>query len=324
MNDLKAEAAIIPNYVYPNATTYSIPLSVLPAGNYEVQIQAIDGWNATSAFTEAYILKVEANPQMQVPTAVCVGSSATVTYTGNASTSGLTWNWDGGELLYQSGENYEVVWKTEGKKQISVTSDGVTSTAEVWVAPAINPAFTINDQALLVSETPMTLPEGNYEFSWEISKDGSEFKALEEYRVPPVRIVRNGNTNEAKATFMGTGNYVLRLNVYAPCGVATCERNTVVTDELDRQQIDLITIDPTTGKYNISWQYATKLPAFVTNVKVYKEGSKYNDFRLLATVPVSQTSYIDVTSNPQISASRYRLALETNYGVIYSFSNPVH
>lgn len=314
MNDLKAEAAIIPNYVYPNATTYSIPLSVLPAGNYEVQIQAIDGWNATSAFTEAYILKVEANPQMQVPTAVCVGSSATVTYTGNASTSGLTWNWDGGELLYQSGENYEVVWKTEGKKQISVTSNGVTSTAEVWVAPAINPAFTINDQALLVSETPMTLPEGNYEFSWEISKDGSEFKALEEYRVPPVRIVRNGNTNEAKATFMGTGNYVLRLNVYAPCGVATCERNTVVTDELDRQQIDLITIDPTTGKYNISWQYATKLPAFVTNVKVYKEGSKYNDFRLLATVPVSQTSYIDVTSNPQISASRYRLALETNYG----------
>lgn len=316
MNDLKADAAIAPNYMYQTATTYSIPLSALPTGTYEVQVQAIDGWNATSAFTEPYILKVEANPQMQVPTAVCASSVATVVYTGNASASGLTWNWDGGRLIYQhnNDKNYEVVWDTAGKKLISVTSDGVTSTAEIWVSPAINPEYSINPQALYATETPMTLPEGDYEFSWSVSQNGSEFKALSEYRVPPVRIVRNGNTNQAKVTFMSEGDFVLRLHVYTPCGGATCDRNIKVTDMLSGQEINLVTIDPATGKFNISWQYATELPAFVSNVNIYKEGNKYNDFHLLATVPVSQTSYVDITSNPQILASRYRLTLQTNYG----------
>ena len=198
----------------------------------------------------------------------------------------------------------------EGKKQISVTSDGVTSTAEIWVAPAINPEFSIPSQALLVAETPMTLPEGDYEYSWEVSKDGSDFKALGEYRVPPVRIVRNGNSNQAKATFMNTGNFVLRLSVSTPCGIATCDKSITVADELSRQEINLITVDPATGKYSISWQYPTAIPAFVSNVNIYKEGSKYNDFYLLATVPVSQTSFVDMTSNPQVQASRYRLTLQ--------------
>ncbi|WP_455587515.1 FG-GAP-like repeat-containing protein [Bacteroides sp.] len=322
MNDLKAEAAIVPRYTYPSATTYSIPLSVLPAGNYEVQIQAIDGWDATSPFSDVYTLKVEANPQMQVPVAVCAGSSATVTYTGNASASGLTWNWDGGQLLYQDKNNYDVVWDTEGEKQISVTSDGVTSTSKIWVSPAIDPTFSINAQALLYSETPLTLPEGDYEYAWEISKNGSEFKALSEYKIPPVKFVRNGNTNQAKATFMSTGNYVLRLLVYAPCGTETCDRSVAVTDALSRQEINLVTVDPTTGKYSISWQYPTELPSFVNNVNIYKEGNKYNDFHLLATVPTSQTSYIDMTSNPQIGASRYRLTLQTNYGAETTAGTP--
>lgn len=316
MNDLNAGAEAIPDFIYQTATTYSIPLSALPTGTYEVQVQAIDGWNATSAFTEPYLLKIEANPQMQVPTAVCAGSATTVVYTGNASASGLTWNWDGGRLLYQynNDKNYEVVWDTAGKKLISVTSDGVTSTAEIWVSPAINPEYSINSQALYATETPMTLPEGNYEFSWSVSRNGSDFTALSEYRVPPVRIVRNANTNQAKATFMSEGDFVLRLHVISACGTATCDRNIKVTDMLSGQEINLVTIDPATGKFNISWQYATELPAFVSNVNIYKEGNKYNDFHLLATVPVSQTSYVDITSNPQILASRYRLTLQTNYG----------
>ena len=92
----------------------------------------------------------------------------------------------------------------------------------------------------------MTLPEGDYEYSWEVSKDGSDFKALGEYRVPPVRIVRNGNSNQAKATFMSTGNFVLRLSVSTPCGIATCDKSITVADELSRQEINLITVDPAT------------------------------------------------------------------------------
>lgn len=318
MNDLNADAAVITDFIYTNATTYSIPLSAMPTGTYEIQVQAIDGWNATSPFSEPYLLTIESNPKMRLPLSVCAGTSAIVAYTGNASVSGITWDWDGGKQIFYTDYGkeiqYEVVWDTEGKKQISVTSDGVTSTAEIWVAPAINPEFSIPSQALLVAEIPMTLPEGDYEYSWEVSKDGSDFKALGEYRVPPVRIVRNGNSNQAKATFMSTGNFVLRLSVSTPCGIATCDREITVTDELSRQEINLVTVDPATGKYSISWQYPTVIPAFVSNVNIYKEGSKYNDFYLLTTVPVSQTSFVDITSNPQVQASRYRLTLQTNYG----------
>lgn len=318
MNGLNADAAVIPDFAYTNATTYSIPLSAMPTGTYEIQVQAIDGWNATSSFSEPYLLTIESNPKMRLPLSVCAGTSAIVAYTGNASASGITWDWDGGKQIFYTDYGkeiqYEVVWDTEGKKQISVTSDGVTSTAEIWVTPAINPEFSIPSQALLVAETPMTLPEGDYEYSWEVSKDGSDFKALGEYRVPPVRIVRNGNSNQAKATFMSTGNFVLRLSVSTPCGIATCDKSITVADELSRQEINLITVDPATGKYSISWQYPTAIPAFVSNVNIYKEGSKYNDFYLLATVPVSQTSFVDITSNPQVQASRYRLTLQTNYG----------
>ena len=318
MNDLNADAAVITDFIYTNATTYSIPLSAMSTGTYEIQVQAIDSWNATSPFSEPYLLTIESNPKMRLPLSVCAGTSAIVTYTGTASASGITWDWDGGKQIFYTDYGkeiqYEVVWDTEGKKQISVTSDGVTSTAEIWVAPAINPEFSIPSQALLVAETPMTLPEGNYEYSWAVSKDGSDFKALSEYRVPPVRIVRNGNSNQAKATFMSTGKFVLRLFVSTPCGTATCDREITVTDELSRQEIDLVTVDPATGKYSISWQYRTAIPAFVSNVNIYKEGSKYNDFYLLATVPVSQTSFVDITSNPQVQASRYRLTLQTNYG----------
>ena len=318
MNDLNADAAVITDFIYTNATTYSIPLSAMPTGTYEIQVQAIDGWNATSPFSEPYLLTIESNPKMRLPLSVCAGTSAIVAYTGNASASGITWDWDGGKQIFYTDYGkeiqYEVVWDTEGKKQISVTSDGVTSTAEIWVTPAINPEFSIPSQALLVAETPMTLPEGDYKYSWEVSKDGSDFKALGEYRVPPVRIVRNGNSNQAKATFMSTGNFVLRLSVSTPCGIATCDKSITVADELSRQEINLITVDPATGKYSISWQYPTAIPAFVSNVNIYKEGSKYNDFYLLATVPVSQTSFVDITSNPQVQASRYRLTLQTNYG----------
>ena len=71
MNDLNADAAVITDFIYTNATTYSIPLSAMPTGTYEIQVQAIDGWNATSPFSEPYLLTIESNPKMRLPLSVC-------------------------------------------------------------------------------------------------------------------------------------------------------------------------------------------------------------------------------------------------------------
>lgn len=329
MNDLNANSAVIPTYNYPTSTTYAVPLSIMPAGMYEVQVQAIDGQNTTSPFTEPYLLKVEAAPKIKLPVAVCATQSATILYKGNTGASTPTWNWDGGTLLDQKDNSYEVVWNTEGTKQLSVTVDGVTSTATLTVSPAIDPTFNVHPFALVNAENKLTLPQGNFEYKWEYSKNGDKFLPVGGVidnmgvtHASPISISRRGDTGEAKIIFKMKGEYILRLNVTAACGTLTCEKNVSVSDELQKQEIALVTADAQTGKYRIGWAFPKNLPSFVTGVNVYKEGNKYNDFRLLATVPVTENSYVDVTSNPQITSSRYRLTLLTSYGAETTPSTP--
>lgn len=321
MNDLKADAAIVPDQIYPTATTYSIPLAVMPAGTYEVNVQAIDGWKATSPFSESYILKVEASPKIQIPTAVCVGKSASINYKGNTGNATLAWNWDGGQVLTNGKNTYEVVWNTGGTKQISVTSDGVTSTVSLFVSPAINMDFMIHPFVLVGAENKLTLLEDNYSYTWTYSKDGADFRPVSGISNDPfepfyshVKITRHGNINEAKIVFGSEGEYILRLNAETSCGVLEFDKQISVSGQLQKQEIKFVTADADAGKYRISWSLPSDLPTFANGINIYKEGSRYNDFRLLATVPVTESGYVDLASNPQITSSRYRLTLLTSYG----------
>lgn len=324
LNDLNANAAIIPTYPYHTTTTYAIPISAIPAGMYEVQVQAIDGQNATSPFTEPFTLKVEAAPKIRLPISACAGLSATIIYNGNAGTTAPTWDWDGGTLLAQEGNNYEVVWSTEGAKQVSVEVDGTTYTTVLIVTSAIHPEFEVHPFVLLNAENQLTLPEGDYEYKWEYRRNKSDFISINQTDVQsPIRISRRGNTSEAKIIFRMVGEYILRLHISTACGTLTCDKQVSVSDELQQPEIALVTADTNTGKYRIGWEYPKNLPSSVSGINVYKEGNKYNDFRLLATVPITENSYIDVTSNPQITSSRYRLTLLTSYGAETTPSTPV-
>lgn len=327
LNDLNANAAIAPTYPYHTTTTYAIPISAIPAGVYEVQVQAIDEQNATSPFTEPFILKVEVAPKIQLPVSVCAELSATIIYNGNAGTGAPTWDWDDGTVLAQEGNNYEVVWNTEGTKQLSVTVDGTTYTTVLVVAPTIHPEFEVYPFALINAENKLTLPVGDYGYEWEYNKDGDGFlpiihKTGIQGIVSPISISRRGNTSEATIIFKIKGEYTLRLNISTACGTLTYEKEVSVSDELQQPEIALVTADTKTGKYRIGWEYPKNLPSFVSGINIYKEGNKYNDYRLLATVPVTENAYVDVTSNPQITSSRYRLTLLTSYGAETTPSTP--
>lgn len=315
MNGGNEMAAVVPTYYYPSSTTYSIPLSALSAGTYEVRVQAIDAWNAVSPFSETYQLKVESDPKMELPSQVYAKMPVEIRYTGNLAADGLDWDWDGGRLISQEGQVYSVKWVTEGLKHISVTCNGVEAAADIYVNPAVDASFTIGRDALANASVPVELPEGDYELMWEYSKDGGAFVTLDAGRAQPVSIVYDANRRYATATFSQKGKYVLRLTAKVACGEVSCERNVTVTDVLDKLQIDLVSVDQTTGRYAVSWKYDGALPDFVTHVKVYKEGNRYNDFCALAAVPVGQASYIDMESQPQVKSSRYRLSLCTEEGI---------
>lgn len=318
LNELKAEAAVSPSCHYPMATRMEIPLSVLPVGTYEVQVQSIDAWNAASEFSEPFVLQVVASPAFVLPSSVCKGTSAVITYKGTAGE--LIWDWDDGRLLHVDGDKYEVVWNEEGLKQLSVTVGGVAFSASLYVGPAVDATFTMPEFALVNSEIPVKLPDGDYAYSWEIRFNNEDFRPLtnEEdpyYVAPPIRIARNVATREAKVQFLEEGLFVLRLNTATPCGSVSSERTVHVSGSVQKQEIDLVTVDNMTGKNRISWTLPKDMPSYVTEINIYKEGSRYNDFYLLATVPVTQTEYIDMLSDPQISSACYRLTLVTSYGV---------
>lgn len=305
MNDMKADAAIIPNYNYPMATTYSIPLSVLPSGTYEVQIQAIDAWGETSDFSEVFTMKVEAMPQIGVPTDVHAGATAAVRYTGNGSLSALTWDWDGGRLDSQDGETYYIVWDTEGRKQVSVSYEGSTATAEVLVKPAIDASFSINSEAFTGAETLITMPDCEADLTWTASKDGGAFRPVAQLGIS----INYSGGADAHALFSQAGSYVLMLTAESGNVVSTAKRSIEVTDALSMLNMGCVAVDAQTGKYCISWTYTGTLPSLATHINIYKEGTSYGDFRLAATVPVSQMSWIDADSDPQAHASRYCLSV---------------
>lgn len=313
VNGLSDNAPVIHNYTYPTATCYQIPLSSLPVGEYEAKVQAIDGWNTTSAYSSTYMFKIEASPSIKVPVSICAGISVAVEYTGNAGSSEPVWNWDGGELLAKEGNTYEVVWNTSGEKQISASLDGATSTTPVFVNPAINPNFAIPANALTNTPCPIVMPEGEYNIAWSVGVDGGELKDIIS-QSDLLYIKQGSNAKDVNLVFTSAGVYVLQLEVETACGKSICKHTVTVSKHADEFQINQIGVDATTGKNLVSWTLPAAMPSFVTAVNVYKEGSKYNDFSLIATIPLTQSSYIDVNSNPKDCSSRYQLTLQTEYG----------
>ena len=60
------------NYDYICANQYLVPLSVLPVGEYEIQVQAIDMQGDWSEFSAPIIVAVQCENVIDAPTAVCV------------------------------------------------------------------------------------------------------------------------------------------------------------------------------------------------------------------------------------------------------------
>lgn len=318
LNGLNDQAAIIPSHYYRTATRMEIPLSAMPVGDYEIQIQAFDGWDAHSPFSPVYDFSVQKAVNIKLPVVACLNTAVAVRYLGTESPASLEWDWDGGTLERQADGAWMVAWDTEGNKKITVRTGDVTSSATILVKTAPDLNFDINAYALENSITPLTLPalalDPAYTLNWKISKDGSEDLTPAEWK-DTLTIARRGVTREVQVRFMKRGDYVLRLQTTAEgCGVVEASRRVEVKGSLPVPQIGLVTVDAATSKNKLRWSVPGNLPEYAESVNIYKEGSKYNDFRLLANVPLTQTEYTDLTSSPEVTSSRYRMTLVTDWG----------
>ncbi len=313
MNGLKDAAAVISNYYYPKANRKEIPLERFEVGQeYEVQVQSIDLWNAHSPMSQVYTFTVERQVAVLAPEETCLDATTTVSYCGTEDISqGITWNWDGGTVMSGTGSGpYEVIWTTPGVKTVTVSVAGFTSTKAIMVNKGADLAYQLPSVGLAECEVNFLLPESFKDASQKTEIHKSDNR---------IRIERRTGSLEAKAFFPEEGKYWIEVSTIDDiCGEASNRKYIQIKGTIPTPVIKLVGIDLETGKNKIIWDMPN-MPEYVTNVNVYRESGKYNNFELVGSVLPSEGMYIDYTSNPRVTSSRYRIALDTEYN---AESNP--
>ncbi len=142
----------------------------------------------TSIVTQTISVITASTSSFTAPSSICIGSSATITYTGNASSgASYTWNFDGGSASPGTGVGpHTVTWATSGVKTIHlvVTDNGITSsdyTASVNVNAIPTSTFSLPSSACLgtnatISYTGNASPSASY--SWNFGSNSNPGTAL--------------------------------------------------------------------------------------------------------------------------------------------------
>lgn len=319
LNGLSNEAAPLPSPLQElTGTQIRIPVSALPAGKYEIQMQSIDRWLATSDFTTPLVVEILPKPLLSLPPRICRDKSATIRYVGTGGKNiKVDFGADATVLDSSDGHTYEVVWSTAGQKTLTVTVDGISSEVSTYVNPPLDATFTLPGITLAHTKTNFEISDdifmANRSVSFTVkSQDDNDFYTPEHYGIS---FERKENTKEVRATFTHTGHYTVRMNVEDDgCGNIYQERDIDVLEGMEAPQIALVTVDPTTGKNRINWKFKN-LPDYISTVCIYKEGSHYNQFDLIGEAQPSDEGFTDTASNPAVTTSRYRICLNTSFGI---------
>lgn len=317
LNGGNGKAAVIPGAYYQKATRKMIPIERFEAGQeYEVQVQAIDLWDAHSPMSDTYSFKVS-EQFIAGSTVTAPRKAVALTYNvPDAALQTAEWDWDGGTLLGQEGKRFEVAWNEPGLKTVTVrTSDGETATKNVMVRD-IDLSFDFPAEGLAGTEITFTLPEA---FA-QASREDIDVKLSDER----IEMLLRVGSREAKAVFPDAGDYSFRLSVRdSVCGVVESEEKHIrIVGEVPVPVIRLVGIDAATGKNKVTWDMPG-MPDFVTTVNIYKESGRYNAFDCIAQVAPGAGAFVDTSSNPSVSSDRYCIKLGTTFGV-ESPSSRVH
>lgn len=316
-------------YPYIESTQYIMPLSALPEGEVEIQVQAIDMWGAASEFSATVTAQVEARAAISAPIRVCAENTAKITYTGVQTSATPTWDFDGGTVLSGTGFGpYEVVWSTPGTKQVGITLNGKTSTRNVAVTEPLDATFGLPAFLTLNNTVTFDLPRvtSKATFTWLISVLDGEYIDVNDWNPWPIRgtqyveIAATPGNRQGKATLLSGGVTGIRLRVQDN----GCEaEHTVRIRSVHPDAIPDISYVAAgeNNKYVIHWN-PDRLDADATGVIIYKEGSYLNDFYEVGTAEKSAGEFVDPSSNATVRTERYAIALA--YGSEQGMKSKVH
>lgn len=316
MNGGEATAAALPctgipmefycRNFYPTATRFEIPLSALPIGELEIQVQSIDLWAAMSEFSKPVTVQIVNKPLLKAESGTCFEEPVTITYKGTQSGDVKPeWDFDGGEVL--DGEAYgpyRVQWSESGVKQVSVTVSGETSSVNIRVLPDYSSVFSMPARVFYDTDVEITLPEvpKDATFKWALSGESAFTKDFTMTAQPGkkkgvFRVVRNPGVAQRSLTLTVEQNGCAKEY--------TCDFE--VLPKLEPPVLALVTSVDTRNV--ITWKPGN-MPVGCSEVIVYKEGSYLNDFREIGRVAKSEARFTDLTSNNTVKSERYAISMQ--------------
>lgn len=326
-NGLNSKTAYLPAHKYINATRMLVPLSFLTAGDYEVQVQAIDQRNLMSDFSDVVTVNID-RQIIDAPTTVCTYDEVTVTYMSEDRTGTPVWDFDGGAIVSGSGFGpYRVSWEDEGTKTITLTIGDKTYTRMLYA-----------DQVSGWADLPAALFDGgSVDVSWsdnlygelEISINGTVQSVTAkgiDGRDPQLTFdnhtlkldTRRAWSKENALTNFSSLELILTLTNANGCAGEV--RQSVEIISLDNSpQIALVTSDAD-GHNIISWNADADL---FPQIQILKETNIRDQFVELGVVSTTVGQFTDLSSDATQRAERYAIRGIMNGGT-RTPASPVH
>lgn len=286
-----------------NGPRIKIPLASIPAGEYEVRVQAVDGQNLTGAFSQPYALTVSPYTMLEVETETMVGRETPVKVSANVAATSLDFGSDA-KITEKGSGNYTAVWSQPGLKQLKLNG---TVLATVNVHEALSADFTLPEELAAGAEVSVLCASAS-KGTWEsIDAKGKATLLVESTAVDHVTV----SDSAISFTLRATGSLTLRHTIEENYGTATDERTAAIAADNSRPEISHVDIE---GNRAVIHFAAASAPANATELKVYRETSRLNEYELIATLPMTADSYVDAESSPASKADRYCVSAALPYG----------
>lgn len=301
LTDNKAQTGETGYLHYRTATRFTIPTTALEAGQtYEIQVQTVDPWNTHSDFSPVYEYTAQAVSLLKLPGKGRVSWPIPfeTTILGNPQI-----DTDGGVI-----DGNTIKWSKAGLKTVTLTVDDIVCQAKIEILDLPDMFIDLPKEVMAGTPVKGILPE-------YLLSPGVTFDILREEGVEFIH--ENG---QREATFIfpeKDGQY--ELNVKATndvFGTNYVSTRVEVTGSGFTPSIKQVSIDETTGRNRISWDVPTELPAPLQpgTVRIYRETNVTDRYELLGEAPLSDGSFVDLTSTPELLAQRYFITMATNYG----------
>lgn len=311
LNGLADEATICSNVYYRRATQMYIPLDVLKSGeSYEVQVQAIDLMGAHSPMTKPVEIKVNTNGYLSAAhEMVAKGETCNVQFVGTQPSNYTIKAGTDATVNDKGNGKLSISWSTSGEKNIDMIADGCTFSTIVKVYAPEDFALAIPSKVM--KDTPISVKRPKTMFDNDISY----------FNVKGV--TKSQTTNDGFILTLGDAGYneVVSSVGFNDGSECTFVNKTTVTEETMPDAI-ITGVLADDNHYRVNWN--TSVPQMVDRVEILRETNRYNEFEVVATMPVSQGSWLDTASDNRIQTQRYRIRLLANNNVQTSTFSETH